>query len=94
MRGLKDKIVLVTGGTRGIGRGIAKRFLEEGAEVVIVGRGEEDAEKAVKALRPLGPVTAYLSDVGIPENAEKAVNDVIAEKGRIDILVNVAGIYF
>ena len=55
MRGIQGKITVVTGGTRGIGKGIAKRFLEEGATVIIIGgKNKADAENAVAELSPLG----------------------------------------
>ena len=54
MRGIQGKITVVTGGTRGIGKGIAKRFLEEGATVIIIGgKNKEDADKAIAELSPL-----------------------------------------
>ena len=93
MRGIKDKITIVTGGTRGIGKGIAKRFLEEGATVIIIGgQNQEDADKAVAELSPLGKVEAMMVDLSDAAAAEKMIDDVVAKYGRIDILVNHAGI--
>ena len=93
MRGIKDKITIVTGGTRGIGKGIAKRFLEEGATVIIVGgKNKEDADKAVAELSPLGKVEAMMVDLSDAAACEKMIDDVVAKYGRIDILVNNAGI--
>ena len=55
MRGIQGKITVVTGGTRGIGKGIAKRFLEEGATVIIIGgKNKEDADKAIAILKAHG----------------------------------------
>ena len=51
MRGIKDKIAVVTGGTRGIGRGIAQRLADEGAKLVIVGTNMETAEKTAREMR-------------------------------------------
>ena len=93
MRGIKDKITTVTGGTRGIGKGIAKRFLEEGATVIIIGgKNKEDADKAVAELSPLGKVEAMMVDLSDAAAAEKMVDDVVAEDGRIDSLGHNAGI--
>ncbi len=93
MRGLKDKIVLVTGGTRGIGKGIAKRFLEEGSIVTIVGgKNKQDAENAMAELSPLGQVDCMMVDLSDAAATEKMIDDVVAKHGRIDILVNNAGI--
>lgn len=93
MRGLQGKITIVTGGTRGIGKGIAKRFLEEGATVVIVGgRNREDAGRAVAELSPLGPVEAMMADLSDADAIEGLMDGVAEKYGRIDILVNNAGI--
>jgi L-fucose dehydrogenase len=89
---LKDKVVIVTGGAKGIGFGICKLLASEGAIPVIVGRKEVDNLKAVAEIEALGytakSVQAELSD---PEDCEKAIKEVIAKCGRIDGLVNNAG---
>lgn len=89
---LQDKIVIVTGGAKGIGFGIAEALVSEGAIPVIVGRSETDNEKAVAAIENAGgkawQVVAELSD---PKQCEQAVKAVVARFGRIDGLVNNAG---
>ncbi len=89
---LKDKVVVVTGGAKGIGLGICKVLAAEGAIPVIIGRKEVDNLKAVKEIEDLGytalGVQAELSD---PLECEKAIQEVIAQCGRIDGLVNNAG---
>ena len=89
---LKDKVVIVTGGAKGIGLGICKILAAEGAIPVIIGRKEVDNLKAVKEIEDLGytaiGVQAELSD---PLECEKAIQEVIAQCGRIDGLVNNAG---
>jgi L-fucose dehydrogenase len=89
---LKDKVVIVTGGAKGIGLGICKLLASEGAIPVIIGRKEVDNLKAVKEIEDLGytaiGVQAELSD---PLECEKAIQEVIAQCGRIDGLVNNAG---
>ena len=93
MRGIQGKITVVTGGTRGIGKGIAKRFLEEGATVIIIGgKNKADAENAVAELSPLGKIEAMMVDLSEAAAVEKMIDDVVAKYGRIDILVNNAGI--
>ena len=93
MRGIQGKITVVTGGTRGIGKGIAKRFLEEGATVIIIGgKNKADAENAVAELSPLGKIEAMMVDLSEADAVEKMIDDVVAKYGRIDILVNNAGI--
>ena len=94
MSQLKDKVTLVTGGSRGIGAAIAKRFAEEGAAVAFTYFSSEERAKAVEAeLQSLGvQAKAYRSDAGSYEQAEQLVADVIADFGRIDVLVNNAGI--
>jgi NAD(P)-dependent dehydrogenase (short-subunit alcohol dehydrogenase family) len=88
---LKDKIAVVTGGTRGIGFGIAKAFLDEGATVVITGRSQD---KGDKALAELGrPTTAVFvaCDATDRTSVDVLLGDVVARFGRIDILVNNVG---
>lgn len=89
---LKDKVIVVTGGAKGIGLGICKVLAAEGAIPVIIGRKEVDNLKAIKEIEALGytafGVQAELSD---PDDCKKAIESVIAQCGRIDGLVNNAG---
>lgn len=89
---LKDKIALITGGTAGIGKAIAKNFLEEGARVTIVGRDEKRGEEAVLELSPLGTVSFEKADVSDSARADEIISGLLEKEGRIDILVNNAGI--
>ena len=90
---LKNKVIIVTGGAKGIGEGIVRALAAEGAIPIIVGRSEEDNMKLVDALivngYKAGQVVAELSD---PVACELAVKSVIEEYGKIDGLVNNAGI--
>jgi 3-oxoacyl-[acyl-carrier protein] reductase len=91
---LKDKIALVTGSSRGIGRAIAKAFAAEGAQVVLVYHGNKAAAEAVvEEIRQAGG-TAFANQADVAENA--AVNALVErvqlEIGPIDILVNNAGV--
>jgi NAD(P)-dependent dehydrogenase (short-subunit alcohol dehydrogenase family) len=86
---LKDKVALVTGGNRGIGNAIAKRFARDGARVAITARRKADADKAAVDVPCLGLV----ADVTDSASLDRAVAKVVDELGGIDILVNNAGIY-
>lgn len=80
-------VVLVTGGGRGIGRGISERFLAAGATVVICGRNEPDELPAAG-----GREAEFVSaDVRDAEFAETMIDDIVARHGRLDVLVNNAG---
>lgn len=88
----KDKVVLVTGGTTGIGLGIARRAAEEGARVGIVGRDLDKGRNAAAALGQTGADVAFFrADVGIEAEARSLIRDVIARFGRLDVVVNNAG---
>ncbi len=90
---LKDKIIIVTGGAKGIGQGIVRVLAAEGAIPVIIGRNEADNLKVVAEISAKGhqvfQVVAELTD---PAAAGKTINAVMAQFGRIDGLVNNAGV--
>lgn len=86
---LKNKVALITGGSRGIGFATAKLFLEEGAIVIITSK---DHEKIEKARQELGDIVAISTDITKEIEVKKLVESVIEKFGRIDILVNNAGI--
>lgn len=90
---LKDKVVIVTGGAKGIGEGIVRVLAAEGAIPVVVGRNAADNQKLVDEIVAAGgkafPVTAELTD---PKDSENAIAAVIETYGRIDGLVNNAGV--
>jgi NAD(P)-dependent dehydrogenase (short-subunit alcohol dehydrogenase family) len=92
---LTDKTALVTGGSRGIGLGIAARFLQAGANVMITSRTAEDLAEAaaglVRAGTPEDRVAWTAAHVGRPEDAPRCVAETVARFGGIDILVNNAG---
>ncbi|MFN8103072.1 MAG: SDR family oxidoreductase [Acidimicrobiia bacterium] len=81
------KVVLVTGGTKGVGRGIAQGFLAAGAHVVVCGRREPEAPPSTEG-REASFVTG---DVRDPDSIDTVVDAVIAAHGRLDVLVNNAG---
>jgi L-fucose dehydrogenase len=87
---LKDKIIIVTGGAKGIGAGIVKVLAEEGAIPVIVGRNAADNEAMLKEIGGKGfGVAAELTN---PDDCKNAVNETIKKYGRIDGVVNNAGV--
>ncbi|MBE7087802.1 MAG: 3-oxoacyl-ACP reductase FabG [Clostridiales bacterium] len=92
---LKDKVAIITGGSRGIGRATAEAFLREGAIVVITASNISNAEKAVASIKEKDP-TARIYGIAPNLNDYESVNadflGIIEKFGRIDILVNNAGI--
>jgi len=88
---LKGKIALITGGGSGIGAAIAKRFVAEGAKIVITGRRKEALAETVAAL-PEGAVLPFAGDVRNPDDAQAMVEATVKFGGKIDVLVNNAGI--
>ena len=89
---LKDKIALVTGGAKGIGAGCAIAFAKSGAKVVIVDLDEDSAKETIASINDYSSGIFVKADVS-NEDDVKAVFDVVkAEYGRLDILMNVAGI--
>ena len=90
--GLKGKVALITGASKGLGRAIAEEFTTEGAHVSICARGKEDLEKAAAGLRQQGiTVVATQADVTKLEDVQHVIDETIKQLGRIDILVNNAG---
>jgi 3-oxoacyl-[acyl-carrier protein] reductase len=91
---LTDQVALVTGGSRGIGRGIVKAFTGEGAKVAFVFLGHKEAANSLVAevAAAGGTALALQADVTSPEDAQRCVERVEKEWGRLDILVNNAGI--
>lgn len=91
---LKDQVALVTGGSRGIGKGIVLALAREGAKVAFVYHSNKDAATALEQeVAALGGVAKGVqADVSDPKAAEAVVGGVLAEHGRLDILVNNAGV--
>lgn len=89
---LKDKIVIVTGGAKGIGAGIVHACAEEGAIPVIVGRDLEAGQQVQTELKQKGAACGLITiDLSTPEKCSKSVEQTIRDFGRIDALVNNAG---
>lgn len=90
---LKDKIALITGGARGIGKAIGLRFAEEGADVIIADVDMPAAEQTATEITAKGrKAKAYAADVSVRDQVEKAVEAALRDFDHIDILVNNAGI--
>ncbi|MBL8079606.1 MAG: SDR family oxidoreductase [Anaerolineales bacterium] len=88
---IKDKVVVVTGSTRGYGYAIAESLLEAGAIVAITGRSQKAVDAALSTLQPKGRASGFVMDVCKEEQIYKLVEEVIKEFGSIDIWVNNAG---
>jgi len=90
--GLKDKVVVVTGSSRGIGRAIASAFAREGCRLIINGRHAGDLEVAAAAMRGRpGTVHAVVADVATPEGAQGLIDETVARCGTVHVLVNNTG---
>ena len=93
MSQLTNQIAVVTGAGRGIGRAIALKFANEGADVVVVSRTQENSEKVAAEIRALGKKAwAFAVDVSDSASVTAAAEKILAECGKVDILVNNAGV--
>ena len=89
---MKDRVAVVTGGSKGIGLAVARRFAESGARVAIVARGAEDLAAARDSLARDGfNVRDYVCDVSKAADISRTHEKIVADFGQIDILVNNAG---
>lgn len=89
---VKGKVVLITGGSSGIGLSTAQRVAEAGATTIIVARGEEELFKARDAMKKGGgKVFAYTADLADMASCDALVSQVLADHGHVDILINNAG---
>ena len=93
MGAFSEKVVLVTGGSRGIGRAIARRFADEGATVVVHYASNEDAAADTVQSLGTGRHKALRADLSDPDAAPSLVDALIAHLGRVDVLVNNAAVY-
>ncbi len=92
---LKDKVVIITGGSRGIGYATAEAFLREGAKVIVAASKQENADKAVEKLKqsfPESVVEGIAPNLAEYESVEAAFQRVAQNYGTIDVLVNNAGV--
>ncbi len=92
---LENKVTIITGGSRGIGFAIADTFLREGAIVIVTASCSENAERAadkLRALHPASKVSGISPDLKNLASVTEAFNKIVEQYGRIDILINNAGI--
>src|ERR1700742_4310439 len=88
---LKDKVAVITGAARGIGRAVAARYVKEGAVVAIADINEEHAQQCAAAIGERA--FAVHLDVTRQESIDAMVSKVVGKAGKIDILVNNAGVF-
>ena len=92
---MKDKVAVVTGGTRGIGLATVRVFLEQGAKVALLGSRQESVDKALAQLReqnPDWPLLGFWPALTDEQAVQQTLEKVVEQWGRLDILVNNAGI--
>src|SRR3981189_524332 len=90
----KDKVAIVTGGSSGIGKEVATRFVAEGGSVVIIGRDAAKAEAAAKEVDSTGKrPLVHVGDISLPATGDAVVKAALGRFGRLDVLFNNAGIF-
>lgn len=91
---LQGRTAIVTGGSKGIGRGIAETFANAGVNVLITGRNQDDLDRTVAALAQApGQVSAISADVSDPADSRRAVTEAVQRHGGVDIVCANAGIF-
>lgn len=94
MKRLENKVAIVTGGATGIGEAISKKFAAEGASVVVVGMPQDPVREVIDDLKKSkAKAIGFSADISSEENAKEAIETAIKHFGRIDILINNAGVY-
>jgi 3-oxoacyl-[acyl-carrier protein] reductase len=93
---LKDKVALITGSSRGIGKAVATSFAAEGAKIVVNFPSPNEADAADEVVRAIGHLggkaLAFQADVSVSAEVQRLFQEVVDEHGRLDILVNNAGL--
>ena len=92
MESLKNKVVYITGGTKGIGYGVAQCLLNVGMRVAISGRNLETAQKAALSLGDTNSIIALKSDVANLKDEKAAISTIIAKWGQVDVVLANAGV--
>lgn len=91
---MKDKIAVITGGTKGIGFAIAEKLLKEGAKVFVCGRDKSDLKRALEKLSAHGKVEGEICDVRSEAQVQMMFDECVRLFGGVDILINNAGVGF
>jgi len=90
---MKNKVVIITGGSSGIGRACAKVFAQHGAKVIITGRNEQNLLETIDTFKKDGlEILSFVSDVSIEDDNRKMAEWAVQQFGQIDVLINNAGI--
>lgn len=92
MGNMQGQVALVTGGSRGIGAAIVKALAGRGATVAAGYSRNSDAAERLQEALPEGQVSIHQGNIGEPEDAQRVVDEVLEQHGRLDVLVNNAGI--
>ena len=92
MENQNNKVILITGGSKGIGFGVAEALLKQGHQVAITSRSQEAADNAVEQLRASGDIIGLAADVKSLQSQQQAVQKVIERWGKLDVLVANAGV--
>lgn len=93
MQSMKGKVVIITGGSGGMGKACAKRFLKDGSIVWIADINEENLAITVEGLKALGEIHSLTTDVTKVTDIENLINTVVKESGKLDVVVNSAGVW-
>jgi NAD(P)-dependent dehydrogenase (short-subunit alcohol dehydrogenase family) len=91
---LKDRVGIVTGGAKGLGKAIAEELMKEGASIAIFDLNLDEAQATAKELSKFGTARAYRCDVSNSKEVDDAFAQVVADFGKLDLLVNNAGVSF
>jgi NAD(P)-dependent dehydrogenase (short-subunit alcohol dehydrogenase family) len=92
---LKDKVAIITGASRGLGKAFALRFAEEGAKLLLTTTNPKRAEGAAKEIKAKGGEVIFIkADISIASDVQKIAEKVMQQYGRVDILINNAAIWF
>ena len=89
---LKNRVAVVTGGSRGIGMGIVQKLLISRANVAIIGQSETLSDKVSQEFKKLGETVYFCGDVKNLTDIQRCIKEIVNKWGKIDILVNNAGI--
>ncbi len=92
---VEDKVAIVTGGSRGLGLAISQALAADGAQVLVVSRSEERGRSTVREIEQRGGIAgAFTGDITLPNTPAALVQEAVERFGRLDILVNCAGVFF